>query len=85
MHTESAVTPNKGESQAGLTNQQFADFVSTNPDLAAGHMEIINFAIGDDQYGVDIMSVREISANGRTLRICRGNRSTCAACLTCAA
>jgi purine-binding chemotaxis protein CheW len=29
-------------------------------DPAAGSVEFINFAIGDDQYGVDIMSVREI-------------------------
>jgi len=27
---------------------------------AAGSVEIISFAIGDDQYGVDIMAVREI-------------------------
>ena len=31
-----------------------------NADLAAGTVEFINFAIGNDQYGVDIMSVREI-------------------------
>jgi purine-binding chemotaxis protein CheW len=29
-------------------------------DLAAGSVEFISIAIGDDQYGVDIMSVREI-------------------------
>jgi len=29
-------------------------------DPAAGSVEFINFAIGADQYGVDIMSVREI-------------------------
>ncbi len=29
-------------------------------DLAEGTVEFINFAIDDDQYGVDIMSVREI-------------------------
>ena len=27
---------------------------------AAGHIEFISFAIGDEQYGVDIMAVREI-------------------------
>ena len=27
---------------------------------AAGSVEIISFAIGDDQYGVDIMALREI-------------------------
>jgi purine-binding chemotaxis protein CheW len=31
-----------------------------NGALAADSIEFINFAIGDDQYGVDIMSVREI-------------------------
>ncbi len=60
MNTEIATTPSQNESQAGLANQHLAESVSANPDLAAGHMEIINFAIGDDQYGVDIMSVREI-------------------------
>jgi purine-binding chemotaxis protein CheW len=29
-------------------------------EQAAGSVEIISFAIGDDQYGVDIMAVREI-------------------------
>jgi len=29
-------------------------------ELAEGSVEFISFAIGDDQYGVDIMSVREI-------------------------
>ena len=29
-------------------------------DLAAGQVEFISIAIGNDQYGVDIMSVREI-------------------------
>jgi purine-binding chemotaxis protein CheW len=39
---------------------------SIAPDLAAGHhagtasTEFISFAIGDEQYGVDIMAVREI-------------------------
>ena len=35
-----------------------ADALSADP--AAGPIEFINFAIGNDQYGVDIMSVREI-------------------------
>jgi purine-binding chemotaxis protein CheW len=33
---------------------------AANADPAAGSVEFINFAIGNDQYGVDIMSVREI-------------------------
>ena len=33
---------------------------AANTDLAVGSAEFINFAIGNDQYGVDIMSVREI-------------------------
>jgi purine-binding chemotaxis protein CheW len=60
MSTAGATTPGQDEGRAGLTSQALAEAASTNPDLAAGHMEIINFAIGDDQYGVDIMSVREI-------------------------
>jgi purine-binding chemotaxis protein CheW len=32
----------------------------TDPEPADGSVEFINFAIGNDQYGVDIMSVREI-------------------------
>jgi purine-binding chemotaxis protein CheW len=60
MDTAGAATPGQGEGQASLTDQALAEAMSSNPDLAAGHMEIINFAIGDDQYGVDIMSVREI-------------------------
>ena len=60
MNTESATTPSHDDRQAGPAHQLLAQPVSGNPDLAAGQMEIINFAIGDDQYGVDIMSVREI-------------------------
>ena len=47
-----------------------ADIVATNPlpdaaaaaaaQAAASHTQFISFAIGDDQYGVDIMAVREI-------------------------
>ncbi len=33
---------------------------ATGAEPAAGSVEIISFAIGDDQYGVDIMAVREI-------------------------
>ena len=51
---------NPGEGRTDPINEAIVEAASTNPDLAAGHMEIINFAIGDDQYGVDIMSVREI-------------------------
>ena len=34
--------------------------VAANVDLTAGGAELISFAIGDEQYGVDIMAVREI-------------------------
>jgi purine-binding chemotaxis protein CheW len=34
--------------------------MAAHADPADGPVEFINFAIGDDQYGVDIMSVREI-------------------------
>ena len=39
-----------------------ADFAQGAADsvTASGPVECINFAIGDDQYGVDIMAVREI-------------------------
>ena len=39
-----------------------ADFAQGTADsvTASGPVECINFAIGDDQYGVDIMAVREI-------------------------
>ena len=33
---------------------------AVNPEVGAGTVEFITFAIGTDQYGVDIMSVREI-------------------------
>jgi purine-binding chemotaxis protein CheW len=35
------------------------DFAGT-PQSAAGSAQFVSFAIGDDQYGVDIMAVREI-------------------------
>lgn len=34
----------------------------TAASTAAGHIQFISFAIGDDQYGVDIMSVHEIKS-----------------------
>jgi len=34
--------------------------IAANVDMNAGAAELINFAIGDEQYGVDIMAVREI-------------------------
>ena len=37
------------------------DFVTADAaDSENGHTQLISFAIGDDQYGVDIMAVREI-------------------------
>lgn len=37
------------------------DFVTADAaDAENGHTQLISFAIGDDQYGVDIMAVREI-------------------------
>ncbi len=53
-----AVPVTSSEGQAGPPNPRLAGL--TTDGFAAGQMEIINFAIGDDQYGVDIMSVREI-------------------------
>ncbi len=60
MNTAIAPTPSQSDGEARPASRHPAESMSSNPDLATGHMEIINFAIGDDQYGVDIMSVREI-------------------------
>jgi purine-binding chemotaxis protein CheW len=46
----SAVDPNYNNSAVGVVGDV----------AAAGRAEFISFAIGDDQYGVDIMAVREI-------------------------
>ena len=52
--------------------------------IGAAPAQLISFAIGDDQYGVDIwQSVR--SRAGSTSRTCRGSRTTYAGCLICAA
>ena len=51
---------------------------------AAGNTEFISFAIGNDQYGVDIMAVREIKGWSEITHL-RSNPNTCAACSTCAA
>jgi purine-binding chemotaxis protein CheW len=59
--------PTRGD----IMNEQAASFATTHaqfdPALAAGAQsavevptQLISFAIGDDQYGVDIMAVREI-------------------------
>jgi purine-binding chemotaxis protein CheW len=45
-----AVAVNIGQGQAGAAAKH----------VAAAQIQFISFAIGDDQYGVDIMSVREI-------------------------
>ena len=41
-------------------------------------VQFISFAIGDDQYGVDIMAVREIKGGPRS-PICRSSPNTSAA------
>jgi len=47
--------------QAVSANPAFAsNSVADGRSDASGRAEFISFAIGDDQYGVDIMSVREI-------------------------
>ncbi len=46
-----SMTPNSLPLNAAMESQA---------NLAGGQVEFINFAIDDDQYGVDIMSVREI-------------------------
>ena len=45
-----AVAVNVGQGQVGAAAK----------NTAAAQIQFISFAIGDDQYGVDIMSVREI-------------------------
>ena len=47
-------------SAAGSPQQGAIDPGATAPSAAAGPTQLISFAIGDDQYGVDIMAVREI-------------------------
>ena len=51
-----AVSSAAGSSQRGGAD---AGVVSASP-AAGAPMQLISFAIGDDQYGVDIMAVREI-------------------------
>ena len=41
MNTAIAAPPNQNQAQAGLSNQPLAELTQANPDLAAGHMEII--------------------------------------------
>ena len=62
------------------TNWGATDATNGTADLT----QFISFAIGDDQYGVDIMAVREIKGWSRSA-ICRGSPTMCAACSTCAA
>jgi purine-binding chemotaxis protein CheW len=55
--SESAVASSPlGAGQAGQTEWSAAD----GPRVASFPTQLISFAIGDDQYGVDIMAVREI-------------------------
>lgn len=56
-------SPSQGDGEVGLTGSACGDTTSANANRAEAQeaqVEFINFAIGDDQYGVDIMSVREI-------------------------
>jgi purine-binding chemotaxis protein CheW len=52
----SAASPSQAASQSSPANWGAADAVRS----AATPTQFISFAIGDDQYGVDIMAVREI-------------------------
>ena len=52
--------------------------------FSATTTEFISFAIGDEQFGVDIMAVREIKGWSSSPG-CRSSPTICAACSTCAA
>jgi purine-binding chemotaxis protein CheW len=54
--SESAASPSADATSANPANWQGAD-AARNSSLPS---QLISFAIGDDQYGVDIMAVREI-------------------------
>lgn len=56
MSESSVASPALGPAQEGKNETGAA----TGTRTAAAPMQLISFAIGDDQYGVDIMSVREI-------------------------
>ncbi|MBI3704778.1 MAG: chemotaxis protein CheW [Rhizobiales bacterium] len=56
--SQSATSPNSSSSQSNPSNWIIAD--ATRSEAAAVQSQFISFAIGDDQYGVDIMAVREI-------------------------
>lgn len=60
MSAPAVAAPGPGESPPSLANSASGETAAAGGDLATGSAEFINFAIGDDQYGVDIMSVREI-------------------------
>jgi len=51
---------------------------------AGGLSQFISFAIGDDQYGVDIMAVREIKGWSGITHL-PNSPTMCAACSICAA
>ena len=53
-----ATSPNDVSSQSNPSNWGAA--AAARNESAAEHSQFISFAIGDDQYGVDIMAVREI-------------------------
>ncbi|MBI2713536.1 MAG: chemotaxis protein CheW [Rhizobiales bacterium] len=53
-----ATSPNTSSSQSNPSNWGAAD--AARSESAAEQSQFISFAIGDDQYGVDIMAVREI-------------------------
>ena len=53
-----ATSSNVSSSQSNPSNWGAAD--SARNESTAAQSQFISFAIGDDQYGVDIMAVREI-------------------------
>jgi purine-binding chemotaxis protein CheW len=58
MHTNGAAAATSAASLSGRGDRVGTDAESS--PQAAGSREFVSFAIGDDQYGVDIMAVREI-------------------------
>ena len=55
MSTVQAVPPAKAQNSANPAN-----WSDNSSDAKIGTSQFVTFTIGDDQYGVDIMAVREI-------------------------
>jgi hypothetical protein len=70
----------RGSSPAAPAGRGAADRAAA----IAGLSQFISFAIGDDQYGVDIMAVREIKGWSEITHL-PSSRTMCAACSICAA